>query len=73
MIDQRFTELLGRKLSNEISEDENQEFLRLISENEVYKKEYETLSGYFQEKDEKPYENAASLFQKIKNRINPST
>ena len=65
----RFTELLSIKLTNEISTDENEEFLRMINENEDYKREYEMMSEYFNQKEE-PDKNSSALFQKIKNRIN---
>lgn len=71
MINQRFTELLAKKLADEISSDENQEFLLLISENDNYKREYEIFTEYFQQKEE-PYTGSASLFQKIKDRIDPA-
>lgn len=68
MINQRFTKLLAKKLSDEISSDENQEFLSVISEDENLRREYELLSEYFEQKEE-PYTGSASLFQKIRNRI----
>lgn len=70
MINQRFTELLAKKLSDEISSDENQEFLSMISENENLKSEYEILNEYFQQKED-PYTGSAALFQKIKSKIDP--
>jgi transmembrane sensor len=68
MTDQRFTELLSKKLSNEISAEDDQEFLSMLRENEDYRLEYESLNGYFQNDDE-PYEHAGVLFEKIKERI----
>jgi|GEM_PF-6864497 len=68
MTKSRFTELLSIKLANEISTDENQEFLRMVNENEDYRREYEIMNEYYNQK-EKPDKNSAALFQQIKNRI----
>lgn len=68
MTDQRFTELLSKKLSNEISAEDDQEFLSLLSEHEDYRIEFESLNGYFQT-DEQPDEHTGMSFEKIKQRI----
>ncbi|MET4138997.1 FecR family protein [Pedobacter sp. UYP1] len=69
MTDQKFTELLSEKLSGEISADDDQGFMAMLAANEDYRREYESLSAYFQRK-EQPYENIDILFQQIKERIN---
>jgi transmembrane sensor len=68
MTDQRFTELLGKKLADEISIEEQEEFILLLKENSTYRQEYESLSHYFHSKavDEV---DAMPLFEKIKARI----
>lgn len=69
MTDQRFTELLSRKLSDDILADEEQELMLLLAENEEYKNEYEALNGYFQEETEEP---VSLSFERIKERIQPA-
>lgn len=69
MTDQRFTELLSRKLSDEILADEEQELMLLLAENKHYQKEYTALTEYFQQEEEEPYENAVPLFQQIKAKL----
>lgn len=69
MTDQKFTELLSEKLSGEISADDDQGFMEMLAANEDYRREYESLSAYFQRK-EQPYENIDIVFQQIKERIN---
>lgn len=73
MTDQRFTELLGKKLADEISMEEHKEFMLLLEGNAAYRQEYESLSSYFQS-DEVEEEDAMPLFEKIKARIeNPES
>lgn len=67
MTEERFTELLGKKLSGEINAEELAEFSKLISLNEAYRKEYESLVMYWQQ-DEKPYDRIADIFEEIKSR-----
>lgn len=69
MTDQKFTELLSEKLSGEISADDDQGFMAMLAANEDYRREYESLSAYFQRK-EQPYENIDIVFQQLKERIN---
>ncbi|MBB6502784.1 FecR family protein [Pedobacter cryoconitis] len=69
MINQKFTELLSEKLSGEISAGDDQEFMAMISSNEDYKLEYESLKVYFQQEGE-TNENINLIFQQIKERIN---
>ena len=68
MTDQRFTELLGKKLADEISMEEHKEFMLLLEGNAAYKHEYESLSSYFQSEATEE-EEAMPLFEKIKARI----
>ncbi|PTS96357.1 hypothetical protein DBR11_19235 [Pedobacter sp. HMWF019] len=65
MTEERFTELLGKRLSGEITVEESTEFGRMISCNEAFKREYESLKMYWQQ-DEKPYDRIADIFEKIK-------
>jgi ferric-dicitrate binding protein FerR (iron transport regulator) len=67
MTEERFTELLGKRLSGEINAEELAEFSQLISSNEAYRKEYESLVMYWQQ-DEKPYDRIADIFEEIKSR-----
>lgn len=67
MVEERFTELLAKRLSGEISADELAEFDRLVADNSAFRKEYETIKAYWAEDDE-PYENAAGIFEDIKRR-----
>lgn len=67
MIEDRFTELLAKKLTGEISPDEFQEFNSLLISNESYRKEYESLKTYWQH-DEEPQNNIAGIFEDIKRR-----
>lgn len=73
MTDQRFTELLGKKLADEISMEEHKEFMLLLEGNAAYRQEYKSLSSYFQS-EETEQEDAMPLFEKIKARIeNPES
>lgn len=73
MTDQRFTELLGKKLADEISIEEHKDFMLLLEGNAAYRQEYESLSSYFQSKETEE-EDAMPLFEKIKARIeNPES
>jgi transmembrane sensor len=67
MIENRFTELLAKKLTGEIPPDELQEFNRLLAGNEGYRREYESLKTYWQY-DEQPQHNLAGIFEDIKKR-----
>jgi len=67
MIEDRFTELLAKKLTGEISPDELQEFNSLLTVNAIYRKEYESLKTYWQH-DEEPQNNIAGVFEDIKRR-----
>eukprot|EP01133_Synstelium_polycarpum_P014630 gene14630-17303_t len=66
MTEERFTELLSRKLAGEISPSELTEFKGYISANASYGKQYESLKGYWKQNDES-YENIGKVFEKIKN------
>lgn len=65
MKDERFTELLGKRLADELSPEESAEFTGYISANQSYKKEYESLKSYWQQ-EEVPDEHTIALFEKIK-------
>ncbi|NQX56632.1 FecR family protein [Pedobacter panaciterrae] len=68
MTDQRFTELLGKRLAGEISPKELIELKELLSKSTVHRNEYENLTGYFN--DEKSgANNIDAVFEKIKQQI----
>jgi ferric-dicitrate binding protein FerR (iron transport regulator) len=67
MAEERFTELLAKKLSGEISTDELAEFNRLIAGDPAFQREYEAIKSYWTEDDE-PYENIVNVFEDIKRR-----
>lgn len=70
MTDQKFTELLSEKLSGEISPGDDQVFMQMLADNEVYRNEYEALSVYFNAAEE-PDDQIRVRFEKIKERILP--
>lgn len=68
MTDQRFTELLGKRLAGEISPKELIELKELLSKSADHRNEYEDLTGYFN--DKKPtVNNIDAVFEKIKEKI----
>jgi ferric-dicitrate binding protein FerR (iron transport regulator) len=67
MIEDRFTQLLAKRLTGDISPDELREFNALLISNEGYCKEYESLKTYWQH-DEEPQNNIAGIFEDIKRR-----
>jgi transmembrane sensor len=67
MADERFTELLTKKLSGEISPAELAEFNGLLRNNPDLQREYDAIKGYWVENDP-TYENTVSIFEKIKQR-----
>jgi transmembrane sensor len=71
MIEDRFTELIGKKLTNELTPDELQEFNKLVSGNPSYSTEYEAIKTFWQQK-ESSSANMASIFENIKRRTDIS-
>jgi len=67
MEEERFTELLAKKLSGEITPDEFAGFNRLIAGNTSFQKEYESVRSYWMQDDE-PYDNMVGILEKIKQR-----
>jgi len=67
MEEERFTELLAKKLSGEITPDEFAEFNQLIAGNTSFQKEYESVRSYWMQDDE-PYDNMVGILEKIKQR-----
>ena len=67
MEEKRFTELLAKKLSGEITPDEFAVFNRLIAGNTSFQKEYESVRSYWMQDDE-PYDNMVGILEKIKQR-----
>jgi len=68
MDDQRFTELLGKRLAGEISSAELDELNFLVANNENYRQEYESIADYF-EQPERPDKNIDAVFQNIKKQL----
>jgi len=64
----KFIELIGKKLSNEISSDENNELLRCLANDASLREQYEALSAYWKHNDA-AYADNALAFQKIKSKI----
>lgn len=70
MNDQRFTELLSKKLSDEISLDEHKEFVSMMESNAAYQQEYKSLNLYFEAEEEAAAApEMTRLFEKIKGKI----
>lgn len=69
MNDQRFTELLSKKLSDEISMDEHKEFVSMMENNAAYQQEYKSLNHYFEAEEAIVQPEMARLFEKIKGKI----
>ena len=68
MTDQRFTELLGKELAGEISQEESVELKSLLVDNSAYLNEYEKLRLLF-ESEEAEDENIDRVYDRIKARI----
>ncbi|MDB5146100.1 MAG: FecR protein [Mucilaginibacter sp.] len=64
----KFIELAGKKLSNEISSDENDELQRCLANDASLREQYEALSTYWKHNDAEYADNALA-FQKIKSKI----
>ena len=71
MTDQRFTELLGKQLAGEISQDESVELKSILSTHPERSAEYNLLQKYF-ESEPIDDENIDVVFDRIKARINIS-
>lgn len=69
MNDQRFTELLSKKLSDEISLDEHKEFVSMMESNAAYQQEYKSLNHYFEAEEAIVQPDMTGLFEKIKGKI----
>nr|WP_121271117.1 FecR family protein [Pedobacter schmidteae] len=65
MNEERFTELLTRKMADELTADELAEFDDLISVNKSYRAEYEQLQDYWDE-EETAYPNMEGILAQIK-------
>lgn len=64
----KFIELAGKKLSNEISSDENTELQHCLTNDASLREQYEALSAYWKHSDT-VYADNALAFQKIKSKI----
>ncbi|MBS7567003.1 DUF4974 domain-containing protein [Mucilaginibacter sp. Bleaf8] len=67
MTEERFTELLAKKLANELTPAELQEFNALVAADELFRSEYESLKSYWQQ-DELHSGNMVAIFENIKRR-----
>jgi len=68
MIQERFIELLTKKLSDEIDEKESAELNEVLVNNEDYRQQYNILKSYWTEDQEKCADDEL-MFQRIKSRI----
>ncbi|WP_121810456.1 FecR family protein [Mucilaginibacter kameinonensis] len=64
----KFIELVGKKLSNEISSDEHNELLLCLANDASLREQYDALSAYWKHNDAEYADNALA-FQKIKSKI----
>lgn len=69
MTDQRFTELLGKQLADEISPDESIELKSILAGSASLRNEYEHLQTYF-DTEKVEDENVDQVYDRIKARIN---
>ncbi|EDM34833.1 putative anti-sigma factor [Pedobacter sp. BAL39] len=67
MKDERFTELLGKRMAGELSAEESAEFSGYISASASYRNEYESLKSYWVQEDA-PDARATMVLGKIKQR-----
>ncbi|MDR6786591.1 transmembrane sensor [Pedobacter africanus] len=65
MKEDRFTELLAKKMTGELSADESAEFNKLISVNKSYRAEYEQLKDYWAQ-EARTYPNMQGILAEIK-------
>lgn len=68
MGDDKFIELIGKKLSQEIGSEEEAELQHCLANNTDYRQQYEALSAYWKNSDTEYADNALA-FQKIKSKI----
>lgn len=68
MVNDRFIQLLTKKLSDEIDESELAELNYMVISDEECRKQYNFFKNYWAQ-DEEKYSNEELLFQRIKNRI----
>lgn len=68
MGDDRFIELVTKKLTNEISPEENEEFQHYLNNDEINRRDFEFLNIYWNSNDSEFADNALA-FQKIKTKI----
>jgi len=64
----KFIELVGKKLSNEISPDEHDELLLCLANDASLREQYDAISAYWKHNDTEYADNALA-FQKIKSKI----
>jgi ferric-dicitrate binding protein FerR (iron transport regulator) len=68
MVNNRFIELLAKKLSAEIDDDELEEFKNLLANDDDCRRHYNFFKTYWVT-DEEQYSNTDQMFQRIKNKI----
>ena len=68
MVNDRFIELLTKKLSDEISDSEAKELKHLIAEDEECLKQYNLFYNYWKQ-DQQQYINSDLMFLRIQNKL----
>ncbi|MFB9841705.1 FecR family protein [Mucilaginibacter ginsenosidivorans] len=68
MVNDRFIELLSKRLSDEIGESELAELNKILAEDEECRQQYNFFKGYWIQDQEK-YSNDELIFQRVKSRI----
>ncbi|RFZ83038.1 FecR family protein [Mucilaginibacter terrenus] len=68
MVNERFTELLTKKLTDELDESELKEFHQFLAESQVNKEQYKFFKSYWVQ-DQEQYSNSDLMFQRIKSKI----
>jgi transmembrane sensor len=68
MVNDRFIELLTKRLSDELSSTELTEFTYLLNNDEAFKEQYNFFKSYWVQ-DQEQYYNSNAMFENIKNNI----
>lgn len=68
MVNDRFTQLLTKKLTDDLDPQEQEEFAYLLDESEFNKQQYQFFKAYWVQ-DEEEYSNSHLMFNKIRNKI----
>lgn len=68
MVNDKFTQLLTKKLTHELTSEEREEFSYLLEESEFNKQQHKFFKDYW-EQDQEEYSNSDRMFQHIKSKI----